>query len=208
LAKFPNVLERVEKVRAFRLSSPKKQTRESAATPWLFQEIRQPDQKFVIVPRHSSDLREYVPLGFVSPEIIVSDAVLIIPGATLYHFGVLTSIVHMAWLRLIGGRIGTDYRYSKDVVYNNFPWPKASRAGQERIEALALGVLEARSRFPEKSLADLYDPRLTPTALLEAHGKLDRAVLDLYGFKAGESQGEEAIVSKLLVLYQQLVAGR
>jgi hypothetical protein len=207
LRNLPQVLERLEKVREFRLSSQKKQTRESATTPSLFQEIRQPDQKFVIVPRHSSDVRKYVPLGFVSPEIVVSDAVLIIPGAGLYHFGVLTSIVHMAWVRVIGGRIGTDYRYSKDVVYNNFPWPEVTGEQREKISALAQGVLDARAQLPDNSLADLYDPRLTPPTLLEAHNKLDRAVMKLYGFTAEEIASEEAIVAKLMILYQKMLKG-
>ncbi|MDR2301121.1 MAG: class I SAM-dependent DNA methyltransferase [Deltaproteobacteria bacterium] len=206
-SKLPLVLERVEKVRKFRLSSPKKQTRESASRPWLFQEIRATDRPYIIVPCHSSEIRKYIPLGFVSPDVVPTNAALIIPGATLYHFGVLTSMVHMAWVRVIGGRIGIDYRYSKDVVYNNFPWPKVTDRSREEIAALAQGVLEARAQFPNDSLADLYDPKLTPPALLEAHDKLDCRVMKSYGFKAGEISSEEAIVAKLMVLWQKTLEG-
>ncbi|MDR2388151.1 MAG: hypothetical protein LBE80_11320, partial [Deltaproteobacteria bacterium] len=208
LRNFPRVLERLEKVRKFRLASPKKQTRESADRPSLFQEIRQPHQEYIIVPCHSSENRKYIPLGFVSPDIVTSNAVLIIPGASLYHFGVLTSIVHMAWVRVVAGRIGVDYRYSKDVVYNNFPWPEVTDELREKIKTLAKGVLEARAQYPESSLAALYDPRLTPPLLLEAHQKLDRAVMKLYGFEGRETLSEETIVAKLMVLYQKMVEGR
>ena len=117
------IMERVESVRKFRLASTKAATRKSAEMPTLFQEVRHPNSDYIIVPRHSSETRKYIPLGFVSPEIIVNDAVQIIPNATTYHFGVLTSNVHMAWMRAVCGRIKSDYRYSKDIVYNNFPWP-------------------------------------------------------------------------------------
>jgi hypothetical protein len=207
LLKLPSVMERVEKVRLFRLASQKKQTRQSASTPTLFQEIRQPASEYIIVPRHSSESRKYIPIGFVSPEILTNDAVFIIPGATLYHFAILTSIVHMAWVRATCGRIEVDYRYSKDVVYNNFPWPDPTASRREEISALARTILEARALFPGSTLAALYDPQKTPPPLLEAHEKLDRAVMALYGLKPRKGQNEGAIVSGLTGLYQKLTGG-
>jgi hypothetical protein len=204
LRDMPLVMDRVEKVRQFRLSSKKKDTRESASTPTLFQEIRQTDREYIIVPCTSSESRKYIPVGFVSPDIVTNNTVLIVPGANLYHFGVLTSIVHMAWVRSTCGRLEVDYRYSKEVVYNNFPWPEATGERREEISALARGVLEARAQFPDSALAALYDPRLTPPPLLEAHKKLDQAVMGLYGLKGKESQDEGAIVAKLTGLYQKM----
>lgn len=204
LKKMPLVMDRVEQVRQFRLSSTKKATQDSAATPTLFQEVRQPDGDYIIVPRHSSEKRRYIPLGFVSSDIIVNDAVLIIPDASLYHFGVLTSNVHMAWVRAVCGRIKSDYRYSKDIVYNNFPWPDVMDEQRAVIEQLAQGVLDARAQFPDSSLADLYDPLITPPELLKAHQNLDRMVMKLYGFTPQNTPSEAVCVAKLMERYEEM----
>jgi len=196
----PLVMERIEKVRKFRLASEKKATRESATTPMLFQEIRQPKKDFIIIPRVSSEKRNYIPLGFMPSKVIVNDAVQIIPNATLYHFGILTSSVHNAWMRAVCGRLEMRYRYSKDIVYNNFIWPNATDEQKTTIEKLAQGVLEARAKFPESSLADLYDPLAMPPELLKAHRELDKAVMKLYGF--GKDVSEAEIVAELMGRYQ------
>ncbi len=196
------IRDRVEKVRAFRASSPKEATMKSASFPYLFQEVRQPDKEYIIVPRHSSETRRYIPFGFVSPDIIVNDAVQIIPGASIYHFGIMVSNVHMAWVRAVCGRIKSDYRYSKDIVYNNFPWPSPTQAQQEEIEATAQGILDARALYPEASLADLYDELTMPPELRTAHRKNDAAVLKAYGFPLTISEPE--CVARLMEMYQVL----
>ena len=203
LRKMPLVIERVEACKKHRANSKREATRKLAATPMLFGEIRQPGNDYILVPRVSSENRHYIPIGFVSSEIIASDAVQIIPSATLYHFGILTSRVHMAWTRAVCGRLKSDYRYSKDIVYNNFPWPEASDKQKAKIEDLAQGVLDARSLYPESSLADLYDPLAMPKELLKAHNALDRAVMKLYGF--GSNTDEAGVVAELMKMYQKLV---
>ncbi len=177
------IMKRIHKVREFRLASPKKMTRDSAQWPMLFQEIRHNDREYIIVPRHSSENREYIPMGFVSKDCIATDAVQIIPDASLYHFGILTSTIHMAWTRAVCGRLKSDYRYSAKIVYNNFPWPEVTEAQQEKIAELAQGVLDARALYPDSSLADLYDPLTMPPELMTAHRKLDAAVEKAYGRK-------------------------
>ncbi|MCL2304153.1 MAG: hypothetical protein FWC43_02275 [Planctomycetaceae bacterium] len=202
LKKMPLVMERIDNVRKFRLASKKGATRDSAATPTLFQEVRQPTSNYIIIPRVSSERRNVIPIGFLPPDIIVNDSVQIIPDATLYHFGILTSSVHMAWTRAVCGRLKSDYRYSKDIVYNNFPWPTATEEQKGTIEMLAQAVLDARAKFLDSSLADLYDPLTMPPELLKAHQTLDRAVMKLYGF--GKDLSEHAIVAKLMERYQKL----
>ena len=133
------------------------------------------------MPETSSERREFIPMDFLGPEVICTNAVQIIPNATLYHFGVLTSTMHMAWTRTVCGRLKSDYRYSNKLVYNNFPWPEATEAQQEKIAALAQGVLDARALYLECSLADLYDPLTMPPELVAAHRKLDAAVEKAYG---------------------------
>jgi hypothetical protein len=197
------VMERVESVRNFRLNSSKDATRKSAETPMLFQEIRQPDSEYIIIPRHSSENRRYIPFGFVSPEIVVNDAVQIIPNATLYHFGVLTSNVHMSWMRAVCGRLEMRYRYSKDVVYNNFPWPTPTDDQRAKIEQTAQAILDARALYPDCSLADLYDEVTMPPELRKAHQQNDRAVMQAYGFW-GKLNTETACVAALMKRYQSL----
>ncbi len=201
------IAQRVKQVKEFRANSSKEATRKSADFPTLFQEIRQPTTSYIVVPRHSSGNRTYVPFGFVSSEIIVNDAVSIIPNATLYLFGVLTSSVHFAWMRAFCGYLGTSYRYSKDVIYNNFPWCEASEEQRTRIERTAQGILDARALYPDSSLADLYDETSMPPALRRAHRENDQAVLKAYGFLARDPS-EETIVAELTRRYERLVRER
>ena len=194
---------RVEQVKQFRLSSPKKATQDSAAYSTVFQEIRQPDDEYIIVPRVSSENRRYVPIGFMSPENIVNDSVQIIPDAKLYHFGTLESNVHMAWMRAVCGRLEMRYRYSKDVVYNNFPWPNPTDELKTRIEQTAQAILDARALYPDSSLADLYDDLTMPVELRKAHQNNDRAVMAAYGFDV-KTMTESQCVAELFKLYQEL----
>ena len=200
------IKDRVEKVREFRLNSTKDATRRSADTPALFQEIRHPDSQYIIIPRHSSENRKYIPFGFVNPEIIVNDAVQIIPNAELYHFGIMMSNVHMAWTRAVCGRIKSDYRYSKDVVYNNFPWCKPTAEQKKKIEETAQAILDARALYPDCSLADLYDEVAMPPELRKAHQANDKAVMQAYGFW-GKLNTESACVAELMKMYQALTEG-
>ncbi len=197
------IMSRVEKVKEMRLASPKEATRKSAETPTLFQEVRQPDTEYIIVPSVSSENRKYIPIGFIAPEIIVNNAVLIIPSATLYHFGVLTSNVHMAWMRAVCGRLEMRYRYSKDIVYNNFPWPEPTQEQREHIGQTARAILEARALYPDSSLADLYDELTMPSELRTAHQSNDRAVMAAYGFDI-RTTTESSCVAELMKLYRKL----
>lgn len=201
------IMERVESVRKFRLASTKAATRKSAEMPTLFQEVRHPNSDYIIVPCHSSETRKYIPLGFVSPEIIVNNAVQIIPNATTYHFGVLTSNVHMAWMRAVCGRIKSDYRYSKDIVYNNFPWPTPTEEQKTKIEQTAQGILDARALYTDCSLADLYDEVTMPVELRRAHQANDKAVMAAYGFPV-RTTTEASCVAELMRMYQKLVEGK
>ena len=204
LRKSAFVMERVEQVRQFRLNSTKEATKRSADTPTLFQEIRHPDSEYIIIPCHSSETRRYIPFGFVSPEILVNNAVQLIPGAEIYHFGVLTSNVHMAWVRAVCGRIKSDYRYSKDVVYNNFPWPTPTDAQKAKIEQTAQAILDARALYPDASLADLYDETTMPPELRKAHQQNDKAVMQAYGFSV-KDMTESKCVAELMRMYQKLI---
>ena len=204
IRKSPFINERVRKVREFRLASTKAATRESADRPTLFQEVRQPDSDYILIPCHSSEGRRYIPVGFVSPKILSTNAVQIIPNATLYHFGILTSNVHNAWTRVVCGRIKSDYRYSKDIVYNNFPWPTPTDAQTQAIEQTAQAILDARAKFPDASLADLYDETTMPPDLRKAHQANDRAVMAAYGFDLKISEAE--CVARLMEMYQALTA--
>lgn len=203
LRKSPFIMERVEQVRQFRLNSTKAATQRSADTPTLFQEIRHPDSEYIIIPRHSSETRRYIPFGFVQPQIVVNDAVQIIPDAKIYHFGIMMSNVHMAWTRAVCGRIKSDYRYSKDVVYNNFPWPTPTDTQKAKIEQTAQAILDARARYPESSLADLYDELTMPPELRKAHQDNDRAVMQAYGFSVRDMT-ESKCVAELMKMYQRL----
>ncbi len=175
--KSPAVLERVESVRKYRLKSRRAATKALAKVPMLFGEIRQPKHEYIFVPRHSSERRDYIPLAILSPDNIIHDSCLCVPDATLFHFGVLHSAMHMAWLRHIGGRLESRYRYSAKLVYNNYPWPSGPSAKNvTSVEHAAQAVLDERGKHPDASLADLYDPLSMPAGLRKAHTRLDRAV--------------------------------
>jgi len=207
LRRCPTVMSRIEKVREFRSNSVAAGTRKFAETPTLFCQIAQPDSDYIVVPKVSSERRRYVPIGFLTKEVIASDLVFLIPNATLYHFGVLTSNAHMGWMRAVCGRLKSDYRYSKDVVYNNFPWPTPTEAQKAKIEQTAQAILDARALYPDSSLADLYDETTMPPELRKAHQDNDRAVMDAYGFVKGHPArtSESACVAELMKLYQKLV---
>ena len=196
--------EKVEAVKAFRLASKAKTTNGYAKVPNLFAQITQPDDvDYVIVPRVSSEKRRYVPIGFLTSDNIASDAVQIIPNATLYHFGILTSNVHMAWMRTVCGRLKSDYRYSKELVYNTFPWPTPTDAQKAKIEQTAQAILEARALYPDCSLAVLYDEVTMPPELRKAHQQNDKAVMQAYGFW-GKLNTETECVAELMKMYQEL----
>ena len=203
LKNMPECLKRVEAVRKYRLASKSKPTRKLADKPRRFHVENMPNNNYIVIPESSSKNRRYIPIGFLSPDIFSSNLVKIIPRGTLYHFGILTSSVHNCWMRTVAGRLKSDYRYSKEIVYNNFPWPEANKKQQEKIAKLAQAVLDARKQFPGSSLADLYDPLTMPPVLLEAHQNLDREVMRLYGFSARMT--DSAIVAKLFELYQNIV---
>lgn len=177
LKQMPEVLKRIEAVKQFRLSSPRKQTVEKASMPSIFGEIRDFGEKFIVVSRVSSENRKYIPMGFFDKNSIVSDTCMAIPNGTLYNFGVLMSEMHMTWVKYVCGRLKSDFRYSKDIVYNNYPWPDNPTEKQIAIiEEKAQKVLDIRAQFPESSLADLYDPRTMPAELVKGHQELDKAV--------------------------------
>jgi hypothetical protein len=201
MKKLPLVIRRVQSVREFRLGSKRPQTIKSAVTPSIFGEVRSSGEPFVLIPRHSSENRNYVPIGMIKEGHISHDSCLIVLSAKLYHFGVLTSQMHMAWMRAVAGRLESRYRYSKDIVYNNFIWPEADNSQTSTIEKLAQAVLDARLEFPNASLADLYDPLTMPPVLAKAHKALDRAVDKLYQQKSFATDADR--VAHLFQLYQQ-----
>ncbi|MBV5308347.1 DNA methyltransferase [Chromatium okenii] len=203
LRTMPAVLERVNKVRAVRLSSKRPTTQALAKYPTLFSEIRQPQQSYLLIPRVSSETRNYIPIGYVNSKVICGDANLMIVDATLYHFGVLSSVMHMAWTRAVAGRLESRYRYSAGIVYNNFPWPaNIAESQRNAIEAAAQKVLDARAKFPDQSFADLYDALAMPPLLKKAHQALDRVVDAAYS--AQKLNHEQERVALLFGLYQQL----
>ena len=204
LRKMPHCLERIAAVREYRLSSNSAGTRKLADTPTRFHVENMPETTYILVPRHSSENRRYVPMGFLSPDILTSDAVQIIPDATLYHFGILESNVHMAWMRVVCGRLKSDYRYSKDVVYNNFPWPNPTDEQKAKIEETAQAILDARALYPDSSLADLYDELTMPSELRTAHQNNDRAVMRAYGFDV-KTMTESLCVAELFKRYQEII---
>lgn len=200
LRTMPKVMERLEAVRQYRLASKAGSTQKAAATPGVFVQLAQPDTDYLLVPRVSSERRQYIPMAFVSKDVVANDQVLTIKGATPYHFGVLSSAMHMAWVRYTCGRLKSDYRYSKDVVYNNFPWPESPTERQTgAIRNAANRVLSARAGFSDASLADLYDPLTMPREVVEAHQELDEAVDSAYGKRRMKTDGER--VGFLFELY-------
>lgn len=208
IRKLPECMKRVNSVHDYRLESKKAATRAAAASPMSFMEIKRPVGKFLIVPEVSSQRRKYVPLGFSDKEMICSNKVRFVSNATMYHFGILTSNVHMAWMRAVCGRLKSDYSYSINVVYNNFPWPTPTEQQKAKIEQTAKAILDARALYPDSSLADLYDDLTMPPELRKAHQDNDRAVMDAYGFTKGTAArtSESACVAELMKLYQQKVS--
>ena len=205
LRNLTEVANRVEAVRDFRLKSKAETTRAYADFPTLFRQIAQPETAFIVIPGHSSETRRYIPLSYFPPTYIVSNACFILPDASLYHFGVLFSEMHMAWMRQTAGRLESRYRYSKDIVYNNYPWPEAPSAKQRAtVEAAAQAVLDARKEFPDASLADLYDPLSMPPVLVKAHADLDRAVELCYRPQPFDNDRQR--VEFLFALYEKLTA--
>ena len=197
------IRDRIEANQAYRRSSRRLQTQELAKTPALFGEIRQPSTRYLLIPKVSSENRDYIPVGFCSPDMIASGTTLIIPMATLYIFGVLQSGMHMAWMRYTCGRMKSDYQYSNTIVYNNFPWPQNPAEKQRQtIETAAQAVLETRAQFPDSSLADLYDPLTMPEVLTRAHQTLDAAVDSAYAKR--KLTGDRDRAALLFTLYQQL----
>ncbi len=204
LKQMPEVLKRAELVKKFRLESKAPSTQKFAATPTLFRDRNQPES-FIVVPRVSSENRKYIPMGFFDLNSIVSDTCMSIPNGTLYHFGILMSVMHMAWVRTVCGRLKSDYRYSKDIVYNNFPWPETPTDKQIKlIEDKAQKVLDVRAEFPDSSLADLYNPLTMPPALVKAHNELDKAVDLAYRPQAFTSEANRMVY--LFELYENYTA--
>ena len=201
LRSYPEILSRMQTVREMRLQSNDAGTRKLADTPHLFRETNNPES-YIVVPSHSSERRHYIPMGFLRDDVIPTNAVLIIPDAGLYHFGILTSGLHMAWMRVVAGRLEMRYRYSKDVVYNNFPWPQPSEEQRERISQTAQAILDARALYPDSNLADLYDELAMPVELRRAHRANDVAVLEAYGFPKDATESD--IVARLFKMYQEL----
>ena len=202
LRNMPLVLKRIQACKEDRENAPDEGRRKLALTPHLFREQLNPET-YIIVPSVSSERRRYVPMGFLTKDTIPTNLVLIIPDATLYHFGILESNVHMAWMRAVCGRLKSDYRYSKDVVYNNFPWPTPTDEQKAKIEQTAQAILDARALYPDSSLADLYDELTMPVELRRAHQDNDRAVMQAYGFDV-KTMTESQCVAELFKLYQEL----
>ena len=203
LKKCPHILERVERVRDFRLKSKKAATRKKADTPTLFDENHECKTDYVAIPKVSSERRRYIPMDYIKQNVIAGDKIFMLPSGTTYHFGVLTSNIHMAWMRAVCGRLEMRYSYSNTIVYNNFPWPTPTDAQKEKIEQTAQAILDARALYPDCSLADLYDELTMPPELRRAHQNNDRAVMQAYGFSV-KDMTESACVAELMKMYQAM----
>ena len=202
LLKLPECMKRIEAVRNYRLASPSPGTVKLADKPTRFHVENMPNNNYLLIPKVSSERRQYIPVGFMDSETLSSDLVFIIPGATLYHFGVLTSSVHNAWMRVVCGRLKSDFRYSKDIVYNNFPWPTVPEDQKAKIEETAKLILSAREKYPEASMADFYSNIILFPDLMNAHRANDAAVLEAYGFPKDATESD--IVARLFKMYQEL----
>ena len=195
--------ERIQNVIDFRLESKKEQTRILAQTPLLWEANRYNGKNFILIPRVSSEKRRYIPIGFMDGETIANDSVQLIPGANIYDFGILTSNIHNAWTRVVAGRLKSDYRYS-NLVYNSFVWPKPTAEQKNKIERTAQMILDARAKYPNSSLADLYDELTMPVELRKAHQLNDIAVMEAYGFN-WKNMTESDCVAELMKMYQELI---
>ncbi|MBR0034925.1 MAG: hypothetical protein IJP54_04555, partial [Synergistaceae bacterium] len=194
--------ERVGKVKEFRLASKREATQKQAETPHLFADIRQPKTEYLLIPRHSSGRRQYVPFGFLPPEIIATDACMTLTDATPYHLGILSSRIHMAWMRVVCGRILSDYRYSNTIVYNNFVWPAANPYQVMKIFKAGQKILDVREKYSGSSYAALYDELTMPKELRNAHRENDEAVSEAYGLPADLE--ELAVVEHMMKLNYSL----
>lgn len=199
----PEIAERLAVVVSVRQKTKTAAVREQASIPMLFSQIRQPESDYILIPETSSSSRRYIPMGFMDKDIIASNSTLVAAGATLYLFGLLTSNVHMAWMRTVCGRLKSDYRYSPSI-YNNFPWPSPTEEQKAKIEKTAQGILDARALYPDSSLADLYDPLTMPPELQKAHSLNDAAVMQAYGMPV-KTTTEADCVAWLMRIYQVLV---
>lgn len=208
LKQCPTILKRIQFIKEFRLKSVAEGTRKFANTPTLFCQIAQPSSNYIAVPKTSSEKRKYIPIGFLDKNTIASDLLFLIPNANKYHFGVLTSNVHNAWMRALCGRLKSDYRYAKDIVYNNFPWPKPTKEQKEKIEKTAQAILDARALYSSSSLSDLYDENIMPPELRKAHQANDKAVMEAYGFwgKGKKIETESECVAELMKLYKKITS--
>ena len=198
----PSVMERIDNVRKYRLASPKAATQRKAETPMLFDEVRECATDYVAIPKVSSENRRYIPIEYLKKDVIPGDSIFMMPNSSLFDFGVLTSNVHMAWMRTVCGRLKSDYRYSNTIVYNNFPWPEPTPEQKAKIEQTAQAILDARTLYPDSSLADLYDELTMPPELRKAHQANDRAVMAAYGFPV-RNFTEADCVAALMKLYQE-----
>lgn len=197
--------ERFEGVKQFRLSSTRQGTKKMAAFPYLFAEERQPSKDFLLIPKVSSERRSYIPIAYLDKSNIVSDKTFVVPDTSLFHFGVLTSMMHNTWMRFTCGRMKSDYSYSNTIVYNNFPWPEAPSGKEKQVVEAAQSVLDARAKFPESSLADLYDPNTMPPVLVKAHQQLDKAVDKCY--RSQPFNFEAKRIEFLFELYEKYISG-
>lgn len=196
-------MKRVEAVQKYRSSSKRAATKKLADFPRNFQTENMPGRNYIVIPEVSSERRQYVPMGFMTPDVLCSNKLRLMPKASLFMFGILNSSVHMAWMRAVAGRLKSDYSYSIKIVYNNFIWPNATEEQKSAIEKTGQAILDARAKYPNSSLADLYDDLAMPIELRKAHQANDRAVMKAYGFKS--SMTEPEIVAELFKLYQKKV---
>ncbi len=203
LKKMPECIKRINNVRKYRLSSKRMATLKLADTPTRFQTENMPSETYIVIPEVSSEKRKYIPIGFMNSDVLCSNKLRVIPNANLYHFGVLTSNVHMAWMRAVCGRLEMRYQYSNKIVYNNFPWCNPTPEKKAKIEKTAQAILDARALYPDSSLADLYDELTMPPELRKAHQQNDRAVMQAYGFSI-KDMTESKCVAELMKLYQIL----
>lgn len=203
LVKLPECMKRIEAVRGYRLASTSAGTVKLADKPTRFHVENMPKGNYLLIPEVSSEKRAYIPIGFMNPDVLCSNLVKLVPDATLYHFGVLTSSVHNAWMRVVAGRLEMRYRYSKDIVYNNFPWPEVTEEQRIKIESTAQAILDAREKYPDASMADLYGNLIVFPELMKAHRANDAAVLEAYGFPKDATESD--IVACLFKMYQGLV---
>lgn len=204
VSKIKLIMNRIQEVQNIRIQSNRKSTRDLAEIPYSFGEIRQPDTRYLLVPRVSSENRRYIPIGYMDRNTIASDAVLIVPEATLYQFSILSSNVHMAWTRTVGGRLKSDYRYSASIVYNNFPWPNLGDEEKEKLSETGQMILDVRAKYPDWTYADLYNTLIMPPDLRKAHIENDRTVWEIYG-RPWDIKSEEKCIEHLMNMYAELI---